>query len=898
MQEKSCIKKHRACSIILTLIQLLLPCSVIAQNTSAAQSIVNDLSDPHTTDNGLQGKHIALWGGHGYYYDQKDGKWEWQRPRLMGTVEDLNTADFTINYLLPMLENAGATVFMPRERDINSHEYIVDNDTPLSTYEEWGKWQDGSQKGFAHKHTTYSDCVNPFEEGTYRWTKSTSGKATAGITWNIPIEENGRYAVYVSYKMVNKGATDARYIVHHAGGTSEYSVNQTMGGGTWVYIGSFDMERGGDNRVVLNNTSSIAGEYITADAIKVGGGMGNVARKPCHKPRKATRYATKAKLSREKKPRIKESRVSGMPRYAEAARYWLQWAGIPDDIYSDTGGNDDYREDLRVRPYWVDYLCGGSKVLPKEEGLNIPVDMALAIHSNAGRNMEGSLGIVYTGNNKYNKLNYYNSRKRKSVTKLHNQVINSIENDIKNNLVEEWKIHEMKNGKYAETKFLEVPTLLLEFMSHQDFNDMRWGLDPRFRLLMSRAIYKGVLRYLTGNNCIVQPLPVDHMALQWKGTNEVLLSWKAVTDSLEKSATPTGYKVYVRKGEYGWDNGTIVHDTQHSISIEDDVIYSFYVTGINAGGESLPSEILTAHRSSIIRRSVMIVNAFDRISAPEIIDDPSSNKKGFRYDLDFGVPYRYTLAYTGEQYNLDYISIADDDPDEPKFGASHSDYEGTVVAGNTFDYPYQHGECLARLGYSFLSISDEALSSTTIHPNDFPYVDVIMGKERQVFFGNDSSRNDYEPLTEELTSTLTAYCRAGGNMLISGAYIGYDSYDGRSVSTHAQDFITDILHCEWSSARNAHGNAMVRSIADEYDTTLMKWNSRPNPHCYSVEQSDIFLPIDDNAVTFLQYNDGSSAAVACDVGLYRCCTLGFPIEAITNKDHRLKLMRLIFDFLQ
>ena len=839
-----------------------------------------------------------MWGGHGFYYDQKEGKWEWQRPRLLGTVEDLNSADFTINYVIPLLENAGANVFTPRERDINTDEYIIDNDKPQALYKEWGKWQNGSQNGFAHKHDVYSDCINPFEEGTYRWSKTTQGEATATVTWNIPIKKSGNYAVYVSYKMVNKGTTDARYTVYHAGGTSQYSVNQTMGGGTWVYLGSFDMERGGDNRVVLSNTSNIAGEYVTADAIKVGGGMGNIARKPCHKPRKATRYASQSKRNKEKKPHINKAQVSGMPRYAEAARYWLQWAGIPDEIYSDTGGDDDYREDLRVRPYWVDYMCGGSKVLPNEKGLNIPIDVALALHTNAGRNMEGSLGIIYTGKNKYNKVNYYNSRKRKSVSKLHDCVLSSIENDIKNNLIANWKIHDVKNGKYAETKFQESPTLLLEYMSHQDFNDMRWGLDPRFRLLMSRAIYKGLLRYLTGNKSVVMPLAVDHMSMQWKGLNKVALSWQPVTDTLESSAKPTCYKVYTRKGEYGWDNGTIVKDTHYSVAIEEDVIYSFYVTALNAGGESLPSEVLTAHRSSLSLESVLIVNAFDRISAPEIIDDPSSNKKGFRYDFDCGVPYHYTLAYTGEQYNLDYIPIEQDDPDEPKFGASYGDYEGKVVAGNTFDYPYQHGECLARLGYSFLSTSDEAISNIKIDHKAYPYVDVILGKERSVIFGNDSSRYDFEPLTQELVATLTSYCQSGGNLLVSGAYIGYDSYDGKSVSAHAQDFITDILHCEWSSARNAHGNASVRSIVEGYDNYWITWNSRPNPHCYAVEQSDIFVPIDDNAVTFMQYNDGSSAAVACDADLYRCCVVGFPIEVITNREHRLDIMRQIFDFLQ
>jgi hypothetical protein len=196
----------------------------------------------------------------------------------MGIVEDMLTTDYTLTYLVPMLENAGAKVFLPRERDLNTYEYIIDNDTHSDLYTEEGQWNDGAKSGFAHTQEIYEGFVNPFEQGTYRWIKSTTNKASASVTWNIPITQSGSYAVYVAYKMVKNGSNDARYKVYHAGGESEFSVNQTMGGGTWIYLGTFDFEQGGNNRVVLSNQSSIAGRFITADAIKVGGGMGNMRR--------------------------------------------------------------------------------------------------------------------------------------------------------------------------------------------------------------------------------------------------------------------------------------------------------------------------------------------------------------------------------------------------------------------------------------------------------------------------------------------------------------------------------------------------------------------------------------------------------------------------------------------
>ena len=38
---------------------------------------------------GLFNRNIALWHSHGFYYNFEKNRWEWQRPRLFNTVEDL-----------------------------------------------------------------------------------------------------------------------------------------------------------------------------------------------------------------------------------------------------------------------------------------------------------------------------------------------------------------------------------------------------------------------------------------------------------------------------------------------------------------------------------------------------------------------------------------------------------------------------------------------------------------------------------------------------------------------------------------------------------------------------------------------------------------------------------------
>ena len=137
--------------------------------------LVNE-NRPYQLSDGLQNRHIALWASHGWYYDQKSDRWRWQRARLFETVEDKLPLSFVIPYLLTMLENAGAYVWMPRERDVQENEVIVDNDgsSEGSLYREHGNddlFRQGGSSGFAHKRSYYIEHQNPFTEGTYRTMK-------------------------------------------------------------------------------------------------------------------------------------------------------------------------------------------------------------------------------------------------------------------------------------------------------------------------------------------------------------------------------------------------------------------------------------------------------------------------------------------------------------------------------------------------------------------------------------------------------------------------------------------------------------------------------------------------------------------------------------------------------
>ena len=83
---------------------------------------MKNISRPNEISRGLQDRHIAIWQSHGNYFKNDKNEWGWQRPRLFCTTEDMFTQSFVLPYVIPMLENAGAIVYTPRERDTQKNE--------------------------------------------------------------------------------------------------------------------------------------------------------------------------------------------------------------------------------------------------------------------------------------------------------------------------------------------------------------------------------------------------------------------------------------------------------------------------------------------------------------------------------------------------------------------------------------------------------------------------------------------------------------------------------------------------------------------------------------------------------------------------------------------------------
>ena len=821
----------------------------VLKDTYKGEPWVKNISRPYIAEKGLEGNHIALWQSHGRYYRLEKDDWYWQRPRLFCTTEDLFSQTFVIPFIIPMLQNAGAVVFTPRERDYQTHEVIVDNDQPqkggsyLESFRQIRKnlkWQTVEGRGFAQYKEIYESCDSPFTDGSARFTPTVSSTKEEGFAQWIPnIPEEGKYAVYVTYPTCKDAVEDATYTVYHKGGTTQFKVNQQMGGGTWVYLGTFEFNEGEHNtgRVLLSNYSRHKG-VVSADAVRFGGGMGNIVPEGHNG----------------------SVRPSGLPRWAEAAKYSVQWYGFPYKIHTEPFGDNDYNNDINARSAAINYLSGGSITNPqREDGLKVPIDISVAFHTDAGVKTDdafvGSLGVYMTD---FNEGKTGAGMDRFVSRDLISMFLTNFTTDLKKY---NWQVRQLWNRNYGEARAPMPPACILEMLSHQNFADMRLAYDPHFKFDLSRSVYKTIVKYIATlyqRDYVIQPLPVEDFAITLnEQKNTATLSWSPVDDPLEPTAKAKEYIIYTRRAHQGFDNGIVVKGTSHTIELNPDEVYSFKITALNEGGESFPSEVLSCGISSQNKGTVLVVNAFTRLEGPQVIN--TATTCGFDLDADPGVPYGAYTGFCGRQKYFDRSKAGSEASDG--LGMSGMELEGKIFMGNTFDYPVIHGRAIMLTGsHSFTSCSEQALLDGKVSLSNYPIIDLIYGTQKQ-----------FNPRTNTLVEN---YYNQGGKVLLSAANKGCPSIGG-TIATQLSTV-----------------NAQLSTISG-CGLTFDIYRSM-NPNSYCVPSPSVLSP-SGQAFAILTYSNGNCAAIAQQQRFVR---LGFPLESITDHKKLNALTKAFLAFLE
>lgn len=691
-----------------------------------------------TTDKELWGNTIALWHSHGLYFNNKEQSWMWQRAPVMTSVEDKLTLSYVMQFLLPMLENAGAEVMMPTEREASAFEVVKTNGETV---------------------------------------KTTKRNHREIIT---QLDAEGEHWVSIMYPKITDAVRAVNLYVYDAVGVTHYQIDETCGYGTWIYLGKHFFN--GKAVVIVSTENNERGNIVNPN-VRIGGGIGQ----------------------------------SGEMRIWECAAEWLKYAGAPRSIYSMKEGENNYRDDITCRPHWVNWLVGGTSAAPYHDGLNIPVDVAIGLHTDAGTSFDkiiGTLGIFsstgYNGKDIRSKK-FPNGKRRITSRQLAQSVQSQIVNDIRHTYEPDWIDRGIKDARYYEAVYEFVPSLLVELLSHQNYNDMRYGLDPRFKFVACRAIYKGILRYLKGDEAIVQPLPVNSFSAMLKPNSDtVQLKWHSTIDSLETTAVPRSYIVYEKIGNGGWDYGRVVTDSMYEMVVPRDSIVGFKVVAVNDGGLSFPSEILTICSRSNARGEALIVNAYDRICGSDGFN--AFPYIGFAEWSDHGVGYIESMDYLGRQVDFDFRNqwVTDD---IAGWGHSSTEHQFDVIPGNSYDYTGEFGYSLCNdSSFSWSSMSRDAFVCNS-DICDFQTVGINFGKQRTTrIFTNEMA---FKALPTCLVRAIDKVIFDGSDIVLNGTDFICDVFSDSAYTSEEREHIKNITGVEWRGRIFEESCDMLRAVSDD-----------------------------------------------------------------------------------
>ena len=540
----------------------------------------------------LSGKSIFLSQSHGWLYYTTLGTWSTQRGITNGIVEDFINAEAIDQYLIQYLWNAGAQVFTARERDLDARMVIVDNDggNGTSDYLEAGSgWITSTASGFGNGNAPYASGVDPFSLGTAR-VLATTASETGRVTFVPDVPADGYYWIQISYPGSSNRAPDAHVIVNHDGGTTHFRLNQQLDGHTWRPLGMFYLRAGKDaarGSVAIANDSTSSATYIAADAVRIGGGMGDV---------------------------VDGGTVSGHPRWEEGARAHTQYLGF------NTAGNGD----VTTRPLWAEWEC--------EAGEDC---LYFSWHTNAPNPGTGTSSYIYDGG------------ATAGSSQLQSIVHDEIVKDVRSGWDPGWRDRGKLQANFGELRPLtSMPGMLLELAFHDTPYDATQLKQPEFRQLAARAIYQGMARYYDGN-AVLLPEPPEELVVRNLGAGTVRVEWQpAPPDGLDLGGDPaTGYRVYVSLDGHGWQDAVATSATTHTLSnLTVGQVYYVRVSATNAGGESFPTETL-AVRASQGLAPMLIVSGFDRIDGSALISQTDTIGTNLRMQLLRMNSFDYTIAH-------------------------------------------------------------------------------------------------------------------------------------------------------------------------------------------------------------------------------------------------------------
>lgn len=754
----------------------------------------------------LAGRIIFTYGGHGRTWDGSLNTWRWQRGYTNSMMEDFGNVDGSDAYAYYCF-NAGATVVSFRPIGYQNNEVIVDNTSP--GFSRSGSWSNSSS-------TRYYGSGSP----PYYFT-GTSSTETATATYTPSIPAAGHYPVYTWVNYGSDRVPGQLYRIRSTGGESLVRIDHRRVGCGWVYLGTYYFNAGSNTATGsvtvsnLNPPSVPAGSYVAiADAIRFGNGMGNVNN---------------------------GGGISGYSRREESTVYWIQngWGNgdtTNDGIWDNANTSDDENLSWSAPPRMAAYMY---RVHSDTTTSDKRYALYLGWHSNAsGGSGRGSMGLI-TSNPTTNQP-WWAARVSDEL-----DAACLVEDD---NWEYTWNNRSSStySGGYSEISNgnlgSEMDATIIEVAFHDNAQDAALMRDPKVRNVHGKAAYRAAVQYF--NNFRGGPLaylpepPVRFRAVN-NGTGGVTLSWQPGPTGSSKGEAATGYRVYKSPDGLGFDGGTAVTGTSYTFTgLAPGQTWYFRVTGVNAGGESFPTDTLAARVRASGKPRLLIVNGYDRLD---------------RYN---NIP-RAGMASRVEQLILD--------------------------RNNSYSYVRQHAQAVAAHGLTFDSTDNESVISGDIALTGYLSVVWISGEEASAD----------QPFSSTERTRLSAFLNSGGKSLfVSGAEIGYDLV-GRSVDPA---FYSNYLGATYQG--DDGGSYQAAGVAGSAFAGL-SMDFSPGSTGYDADYPDK-LGATGGSVVAATYTGGGSGGAAVQFSggspARKVINLGFPFENINSETTRNQVMSAALSF--
>ena len=412
---------------------------------------------------------------------------------------------------------------------------------------------------------------------------------------------------------------------------------------------------------------------------------------------------------------------------------------------------------------------------------------------------------------------------------LQNAVHDELVGDIRALWDPAWVDRDKKTADFGELRELEtIPGVLIEVGFHDRPADAAALKAAAFRLLAARAVYQGIVKYFAARDGVTPhllPEPPCFVTARSTAPGQVTLNWHPPLSGGAYGDPAERYKVYVGTSGRAFDNGRFVTGTQITLGgLAPGRLYFFRVTAVNAGGESFPCGTAAVRTPAFgDSPAALLVDGFDRLDAAALV-----------YEATAG------LGSVGRMF---------------------------LERMNSYDYAIQHGQDLAGCGVPFDFAENEAVAAGDVALGGYTAVDWILGEESTVD----------ETFSSAEQAKVSAFLAAGGNLLLSGAEVGWDL--DNPVSSGDQAFYHNWLRADYES--DDAGTYRAVPAAGGILAGLPAFSFDNGTHgTYDVDYPDR-IAAQDGATVNLLYQGGLGGNAGLQYGgPYRLVYLAFPLETI------------------